>query len=85
MNDEAEKGERFEIADNLKFTNRKCTEKEKSYATSVELLDSYVRRLEEKLKELNLLKNTLIIFTSDNSAVSVNGNHFNNGNLEVIT
>lgn len=44
-----------------------------TYAAMVERMDHYVGQVVEKLKELNLLENTLIIFTSDNGAHSEGG------------
>lgn len=44
-----------------------------TYAAMVERMDHYVGEVIEKLKELNLLENTLIIFTSDNGAHSEGG------------
>lgn len=44
-----------------------------TYAAMVERMDHYVGEVVEKLKELNLLENTLIIFTSDNGAHSEGG------------
>jgi len=44
-----------------------------TYAAMVERMDHYVGEVVQKLKELNLLGNTLIIFTSDNGAHSEGG------------
>lgn len=44
-----------------------------TYAAMVERMDHYVGEVIQKLKELNLLDNTLIIFTSDNGAHSEGG------------
>lgn len=44
-----------------------------TYAAMVERMDHYVGEVVEKLKALNLLENTLIIFTSDNGAHSEGG------------
>jgi len=44
-----------------------------TYAAMVERMDHYVGQVVQKLKELNLLDNTLIIFTSDNGAHSEGG------------
>ncbi len=44
-----------------------------TYAAMVERMDHYVGEVVEKLKELNLIHNTLIIFTSDNGAHSEGG------------
>mgnify|MGYP003326041752 CR=1 FL=1 len=37
-----------------------------AYAAMISLMDTYVGRLLELLKELDLEKNTIVIFTSDN-------------------
>ena len=42
------------------------TEIEKEYATMVKILDDDVGRIYSKLQELDILDNTIIIFTSDN-------------------
>lgn len=53
------------------------TDKPKAmYAAMVTLLDSYVGMIVEKLDELNLTDNTLIIFTSDNGSYSEGGYHY---------
>lgn len=53
------------------------TDKPKAmYAAMVTLLDSYVGMIFEKLKELNLSNDTLIIFTSDNGSYSEGGYHY---------
>lgn len=62
------------------------TDKPKAkYAAMVTLLDSYVGMIVEKLDELNLTDNTLIIFTSDNGSYTEGGYHYSmhnsNGNL----
>ncbi|WP_367913854.1 arylsulfatase [Leadbetterella sp. DM7] len=44
-----------------------------TYAAMVERMDHYVGEVVQKLTELNLLDNTLIIFTSDNGAHSEGG------------
>jgi arylsulfatase A-like enzyme len=68
-NGEAEIGNRFEVPDNSKFKNREWTEENKCYAALVEHLDGYVGKLVQKLEELGISENTLIIFTSDNGSV----------------
>ncbi|TDO95154.1 arylsulfatase A-like enzyme [Halanaerobium saccharolyticum] len=44
----------------------------KSYAAYVSHLDSAVGKIVESLKHLSLLENTIIVFTSDNGAVTYN-------------
>jgi arylsulfatase A-like enzyme len=46
--------------------NENLTEIEKEYASMVKMLDDDVGRIYSKLEELNILDNTIIIFTSDN-------------------
>ncbi len=62
------------------------TDKPKAmYATMVTLLDSYVWMIVEKLEALNLMDETLIIFTSDNGSYTEWGYHYSmhnsNGDL----
>lgn len=46
--------------------NQNLTEIEKEYASMVKMLDDDVGRIYTKLEEINILDNTIIIFTSDN-------------------
>lgn len=46
--------------------NDRLTEIEKEYASMVKLLDDDVGRIYSKLEELDILENTIIVFTSDN-------------------
>lgn len=46
------------------------------YAAMVTLLDNYVGMIIDKVEELNLTKDTLIIFTSDNGSYSEGGYHY---------
>jgi arylsulfatase A-like enzyme len=46
--------------------NMNLTEIEKEYASMVKMLDNDVGRIISKLEELNLLENTIVVFTSDN-------------------
>lgn len=56
-----------------------------TYAAMVTRLDRYVGMIIEKLDELNLSENTLIVFTSDNGSYSEGGYHYSmhnsNGDL----
>lgn len=57
-----------------KYENKKSNDQSNpKYATMVEAMDESVGRVMAKLKELNLLENTLVIFTSDNGGLSLNG------------
>jgi len=46
--------------------NPNLTELEKEYASMVKMLDDDVGRIYKKLEDLNILDNTIIVFTSDN-------------------
>ncbi len=48
------------------YQNESWPQKEKDFAQTVTKLDSYVGMVMDKLKALNLDKNTLVIFSSDN-------------------
>ncbi|MEX0647242.1 MAG: arylsulfatase [Balneolaceae bacterium] len=56
-----------------------------TYAAMVTRLDSYVGMILEKLEELGLTENTLVVFTSDNGSYSEGGYHYSmhnsNGDL----
>jgi len=53
------------------------TDKPKAvYAAMVTLLDSYVGMIIEKLEDLNLTDDTLVIFTSDNGSYTEGGYHY---------
>ncbi len=47
-----------------------------AYAAMVTRLDRHVGQILEKLTELNLVENTLVIFTSDNGSYSEGGYHY---------
>lgn len=68
-NGEAPEGERFEVPDIGKFKDKDWNCEEKAYAAMITKLDEYVGRIEEKLKDLRIERNTIIIFTSDNGAI----------------
>ena len=75
------------IRDTLDYKERDWPEIEKAHAAKITLLDKQVGRLVRKLKEIGVLKNTLILFTSDNGPHYAKGGHdlefFNsNGNLK---
>ena len=54
------------IRDTLLYADKGWPEIERVHAAKISLLDKQVGRLLEKLKEINQLDNTLILFTSDN-------------------
>lgn len=57
-----------------KYENKKGNDQSNAkYATMVEAMDESVGRIMAKLKELNLLENTLVIFTADNGGLTLNG------------
>tara|TARA_B100000003_G_scaffold164018_1_gene150117 strand:+ start:892 stop:2319 length:1428 start_codon:yes stop_codon:yes gene_type:complete len=75
------------IRDTLDYKERDWPEIEKAHAAKITLLDKQVGRLVRKLKEIGVLENTLILFTSDNGPHYAKGGHdlefFNsNGNLK---
>jgi arylsulfatase A len=59
---------KMEIDDLGIYKDKPWTEKQKTYAAMVTRLDSDVGRLLDLLKELNLDKTTLVIFTGDNGS-----------------
>lgn len=50
------------------YVTKDWTEEEKIFATMVTNLDNTVGRIVDKLRELKIMENTLIVFTSDNGA-----------------
>ena len=75
------------IRDTLDYKEKDWPEIEKAHAAKITLLDKQVGRLVRKLKEIGVLDNTLILFTSDNGPHYAKGGHdlefFNsNGNLK---
>lgn len=67
-NGEAPDPYKFESPDQRPYENEPWTYEERSYAASVARLDSLVGSVLNKLKELGIAENTLVIFTSDNGA-----------------
>jgi arylsulfatase A len=65
-NDEAIKGDQYEAPTQREYASSAWSKDEKDYAASISYLDDYVGRILNHLKALNLDKNTLVIFTSDN-------------------
>ncbi len=57
---------RFEVPSLGRFETRDWPYHWKTYAASIEKLDAYVGKVTDKITELGLNENTLIIFTSDN-------------------
>lgn len=68
-NGEALKGKRFEVPDASAFADKDWSDEEKTYAALVQKLDEHVGIVDNKLKELNLDQNTMILFVSDNGAI----------------
>ncbi len=54
-------------------------DKEEAYKEMVEIMDENIGRVFDKLKELNLDENTLVLFVSDNGATKVGSNGMLNG------
>ncbi|MCK5343143.1 MAG: sulfatase-like hydrolase/transferase, partial [Candidatus Heimdallarchaeota archaeon] len=48
------------------INDQRLSQVEKEYASMVKMLDDHVGQILEKLKELNIDENTIVIFTSDN-------------------
>lgn len=70
-NGEAPAGKRYELPSYAPYdTCQGWTEEEKGYAAQITLLDAEVGKIMDKLKDLNLDENTLIVFTSDNGGNS---------------
>lgn len=65
-NGEQEEDEVFEVPDQGEYQNRPWTKNQKDYAAMITRMDATVGAIREKLKELGIDQNTLIIFTSDN-------------------
>lgn len=59
---------RHEIDDFRIYDARPWTEKQKAYAAQVTRVDSDMGELVDTLKELNIARNTLVIFTGDNGS-----------------
>ena len=59
-------GNGMEIPSNTPYNQENWTVQQKNYAAMVSLLDADVGKINELLKKLNLDKNTIVIFTSDN-------------------
>ncbi len=75
-NGEAPKGKRYsDIPSFAPYEDKDWTESEKGYAAMVTHLDKDVGRILNKLKELGLEENTLVIFTSDNGGDSPDSFH----------
>ena len=66
VNGEAPKGFKHEAPILEMYENKPWSREEKSYASGITTLDSHINIILDKLKELGLDKNTLVIFTSDN-------------------
>ena len=67
-------GNGSEVPDHGIYKNEKWPEQEKGKAAMITWLDTDVGKLMAKLKQYNLDKNTLVIFTSDNGAHKEAGN-----------
>ena len=58
----------YVIPDNAPYSQKPWSEEHRNYAAMVALIDKDVGRVLQKLKDLGLDDNTLVIFTSDNGA-----------------
>lgn len=82
-NNEADNG--MEIPAYGKFTGKEWPDTEKGFASMINRIDSTVGLIQDKLQELRIAKNTLLIFTSDNGPHMEGGHKVDffdsNGNL----
>ncbi len=70
-NGEAPKGKRYsDIPSFEPYEDKNWTESEKGYAAMITYLDKDVGKILDKLTELGLVENTIVIFTSDNGGDS---------------
>jgi arylsulfatase A len=75
-NGEAPPGKRYsDIPSFEPYEDKDWTESEKGYAAMITYLDNDVGKILDKLKELGLDENTLVIFTSDNGGDSPDSFH----------
>ena len=66
----------FTVSSTEPYTDRDWDKRSKKFAAMVHMLDRDVGRIVKLLDELNLTRNTLVIFTSDNGGHKVNGKRF---------
>lgn len=64
---------RFEVPNEGPYGNRDWPEAEKKFASMVTRLDGHVGQILSLLEELNLDRETIVFFTSDNGGVSADG------------
>ncbi|GJM64367.1 arylsulfatase [Persicobacter diffluens] len=69
-NGEAPLGQRFEVPKADQYQKENWPQDEKTYAALVEYLDGQVGTLTQKLEQLGIADNTIIIFTSDNGPLA---------------
>lgn len=72
-NGEAPPDERFEVPDWGIYRDSSWLPAEKGYAAMVSILDNQVGEMMDKLVELGIAENTLVIFTSDNGPTKFAG------------
>lgn len=65
-NGEAPFGERMEVPSLEPYEDKPWRRDQKAYAAAITLLDNHIGQIQDKLQELGIAENTLIIFTSDN-------------------
>ena len=80
-NGEAPPDERFEVPDWGIYSDSSWTPVEKGYASMVTMLDKHVGEIRDKLEEMGIANNTLIIFTSDNGGTKFAARFRSNGEL----
>jgi arylsulfatase A len=64
---------RFEVPDDEPYAGRDWPQPEKNFASMVTRLDGYVGRIMALLAELNLDRDTIVFFSSDNGGISGEG------------
>ena len=58
----------YVIPDNAPYSDKPWSETDRNYAAMIALLDKDIGRVMQKLKDLGIAENTLLIFSSDNGA-----------------
>jgi arylsulfatase A-like enzyme len=72
----------FEIpAINTRYREKDWSDQEKVYASMISLIDVDMGKIRALIKEINILENTLIIFTSDNGAANRYENSLNSSGI----
>ncbi len=72
----------MEVPDYGIYKDKEWPEPQKGHAAMISRMDRHIGKLMSKLKSLGIIKNTVVMFTSDNGPHKEGGNdpHFNNSN-----